>query len=153
MRRADECGRTQCDDLLPLVSGTAGPGAKRFIGMGFTMLRLEVTEIGREWGSFVELYCEFKCLCGRSERFMHLAMEQNVRDGYVNAYELLHQSGATSREHLLIDGYTAEQVDAMEERAGRVPLAHGEQATVIARQGGRAAPPEPQVRIHQGIPD
>lgn len=68
----------------------------------------------------VRIEGEFQCVCGRREKYSVrinkcvLEHEFSVRDGKLDIALWLSYHGSFSREHLLEDGYTEEQIRSIE---------------------------------------
>lgn len=93
------------------------PHAERFLGMGFTLgdvkMGVDETRSFRCLSEDVKLIdaC-FRCVCGRTEYFQGIVFPEEQP----SIYELFARAGALSRDHLLGDGYTEEQINDMELR-------------------------------------
>jgi hypothetical protein len=82
--------------------------------MGFKWHKVEIYDIDIPF--HIEIRGSFECVCKRTEYLTQVVSEEAVVNGHVNIYRILDSFHAMSREHLLDDGYTVEQVDAMEAR-------------------------------------
>lgn len=81
------------------------------------------------------LRVEFTCVCGRREVFQHIAMDTRALR-HVDVIRCLTEGGSFSRDHLLEDGYTEEQVRDIErkgEEFDRVTRVHWERELALAR--------------------
>jgi len=94
--------------------------------MGF---RFEDIDVKRAHGVGVQLTGTLICVCGRRERFSEGFV---FDDGRVHVWDMMRyllermniaramgRAGAFTREHLLQDGYTPEQVDEIESKGRR----------------------------------
>lgn len=95
-------------------------GGKRFFGMGFKLKsKLTMPYNNSSFSSpdnFVMVRIVFVCICGREEQFQGIYLREAINRGFVNIFDELMRNGALSRNHLLADGYTEKEVDAMERR-------------------------------------
>lgn len=86
--------------------------------MGFKFERVTLRDDFSVAG--VRLDAPFSCVCGRRERLVSIlrpTMPKSVLTDLLDPVATLWGVGAFSREHLLADGYTSEQIDEFERRA------------------------------------
>jgi len=97
------------------------PHRLRAEAMGFQFMQIEVVDSPVDFGWFVR--CLFRCVCGKIEA---LTFKVGDVEQYMDPYTLaktidpayrLYLAGSFSREHLLKDGYTEDQVAEMMEKA------------------------------------
>jgi hypothetical protein len=95
------------------VTRTDNMAAHRFFGMGFALFEVKfVWSVGH---GAIMLRAGFKCVCGRVEYFQTIIRDDDELDR-LNIFVALQGLGSLSRGHLLEDGYTAPEIDAMEAR-------------------------------------
>jgi hypothetical protein len=113
------------DHLRELLLDEDSDAAKRFYGMGFSLERFDLIE--DEDYDYMRVRGRFVCVCGRREQIQgifakdlleHEELVEHVAQEY-NIYRMLQRAGSMSRDHLLKDGYTPEQIDDMEARYQR----------------------------------
>lgn len=114
---------TEIEAAVISFTSTRRHAAHRFFGMGFALGRLQVEPgepganaiSGRFMHTWGRVLAHFRCVCGREEifqmRFDCLPMLSTE-----NLFESLAGLGSLSREHLLADGYSVQQIDEMEAR-------------------------------------
>jgi len=94
---------------------------QRAEAMGFKFLQIEVVDSSVDFGWYVR--CLFQCVCGKIEALNFKVgdseqyMDPDTLAKTIDPAYRLHLAGSFSREHLLKDGYTVEQVDEMMEKA------------------------------------
>jgi len=85
--------------------------------MGFEFRHIGIEKSPWDGGETVHLRCVFVCICGRIEEFSN-AVPANLNDcilpAWTNVARQLWEIGSFSRDHLIADGYTEEQVDEIE---------------------------------------
>lgn len=131
---------SQYDDLPAFDRTTRA--ALRFFAMGFTPTAQRFDDEHHYGGA--RLILSFRCVCGREEHFMVTVNDVRELRHVRNIYEEIERSGATSREHLLADGYTVEQVNAI--------LARGEKFDQMYPPEREIAAPRRRAMMH-GLDD
>ena len=105
--------------LLRKLTETKTPARLRAEAMGFTFGNLEIVSCC--WGIEYLFRGTFTCVCGRTEYFKFTFRREEV-EYVIDWCELIERGGSFSREHLLADGYSEDEVDAMMARALAVDL-------------------------------
>lgn len=88
--------------------------------MGFHFTRIEVRPMAGILGNgALMLRAVFTCVCGRQETFTS-TFPEDTPTGYLiehaDVARELRRAGSFSRDHLLSDGYTPEQIDEIERK-------------------------------------
>lgn len=85
--------------------------------MGFQFRHIGIDKSPWDGGETMVLRCVFACVCGRVEEFssnLPAFLNDCVFPEWTNVARQLWESGSFSRDHLIADGYSEEQIDEIE---------------------------------------